>query len=304
MGITKLHTLYGMDVGGTLIGGITEQRAPQGTTVQADPASGLPYPTAAFVTQHAPRPAGTTQQVLELLTAISAKGGDIETLGGVTLWYQAYDVSGLRAANGRSLAIAKGLIVPRTLTLSFRADATLSYEILIVGDEVSSPIAITDAAALPADITDDIRYGLGEIKVAGVTLTGVRQVTIDFGLDAKTEGADSDIVDSYACVETWKPEIRISGVNLDWVKDGGIPLLSYTEKVASVGKAATQANTTIQLRKKKPGGTWSASGHATIAMAGLAYVDDAGGASTGGYAEPSLVIAGIYDGTNDCITVS
>ena len=75
MGISKLHTLYGMDVGGTLIGGITEQRAPQGTTVQADPASGLPYPTAAFVTQHAPRPAGTTQQVLELLTAISAKGG-------------------------------------------------------------------------------------------------------------------------------------------------------------------------------------------------------------------------------------
>ncbi len=303
MGVANLHTVYGMQIGATLIGGITEQRLPQGTTVQRDPASGLPYPTAAFVTQHAPRANGTTHQVKALLTAISAKGGDIETLGGVTMWFQGYEQGGLRAANGQSATIADGLIVPRTLNVSYRQDATLSYECLVISDGINAPIVLA-TAALPAGITDDVRYGLGEVKVAGVALKGVRQVTIDFGLDAKTEGADSDTVDSFACIETWKPEIRITGVNVEWALDAGIPLLKYTEGVGALGKAATQANTTIELKKKKPQGTWDSTGGGTIAMAGLAYVDDAGGGSTGGYAEPSLVIAGIYDGTNGCITVS
>jgi hypothetical protein len=291
--------------------------------VQADPASGLPYPTAAFVTQHAPRANGTTHQVKALLTAISAKGGDIETLGGINLYFQQYKQGGLRETEAlhRKVTIAKGVIVPRTLTVSYRQDATLSYEILIIGDGTNAPVLITDNVALPtvtvepppSGIEDRVRYSLGDIKVGGITLEGVRQVTIDFGLDAKTEGADSDVIDSFACIETWKPEARISGVNLEWLSSTfgqKIPLYCYDTGVAKLGVVAKQtleevpANTTIQLKKRAKNGLWDSAGHLTIAMAGLAYVDDAGSGSTGGYAEPSLVIAGIYDGTNDCITVS
>ena len=158
---------------------------------------------------------------------------------------------------------------------------------------------LTESQALPAGLTDAERFTLGPVTIESILLAQVRRFELDFGIEVKTEGSDSDIWDTYCSIESIQPTLTLRGIDLNWWKDsGGVPL---------TGKAATHANTKIYLRKRAAGATFVAdetAQHIKFTADGLAHIDDGFSADANNKAEASLVLPMRYDGTNNPLVVN
>ncbi|MFZ5785119.1 MAG: hypothetical protein ACOY3Y_01645 [Acidobacteriota bacterium] len=302
MAVQRKSGLYAVSVGDTLLGGITQQNLVTGTEVRSDKNSGDVY--ARFLALYAQKiaPGFTTTAIAAALGLCATTGASLADMtGGLKLYAQKHADGGTRTAGAahRSYGFARGILLPRQLTVSHQGDATLSYDAVIVSaDGINAPMTITDATALPASaVGPSERFTLGPVTVGGVALSQKTQLQIDFGIDAVAEGADSDIWDTLASIREIQSTIRITGSDPEWLKSTNIPL---------EGKAATHLNTSIYLRKRAHGGTFVAGAteeHIKITADGLAYVDQVMSASGNNPSETTLVIATRYDGTNAPLVV-
>jgi hypothetical protein len=185
----------------------------------------------------------------------------------------------------------------RTLRAAHQDDATLEAAVVTAYDGVNDPIVVTDGVTLPNVTLDLARFTLGPVTVGGISLSGIRSLTLDFGLRVQSEGADSEIWDTHVSVVSVEPELTLNGITPEWLKSTNIPL---------GGKAATHANTTIYLRKRLSGGSFVPNGtaqHIALTMAGLAWIEtplDVGDAP----GESTLRLKAYHDGTNAPIIVN
>lgn len=290
MTVTNKYSPCAVGIDATIIGGITDQNLVLGSEVRSEARSGEIYARHQALISQKYAPGFTTEDVAAALGQCGAAGLDLSTKT-LTLYAQKHAGGGTRAAGSvhRSYAFAVGILVPEKLTVKHQGDATISYKAITVSaDGVASPMTIAETAALPTIAAHSI-YTLGPAAIGAISLTHCKQFEIDFGIEAVSEGAGSDILDTLASISVVATELTLQGIDITWLKSTSIP---------ETGKVATHANTTIYLRKRAAGGTFVAdetAEHIKFTADGLAYIDQA---FSGDPLECTLKMPLKYDGTN------
>jgi hypothetical protein len=295
--MTVKYGLYGVQIGATLIGGITGNNFMTGSEVRGEPTSDEIYARFQSLVAQKMTVDFTTLAVSSALTACGLTGVSLGT-SALTFHAQKHTSGGSRAGESshRKYACATGLLVPTRLTCDHQGDASLSYAAtLISSDGSTTPVTITEDQTLPAGIDDDERFTLGDVTIEEEVLTSVKSLDIDFGIEVVSEGAGSDILDTFVSIQAIQPTLRLTGIDPLWLKSDAVPI---------TGLNATHANTSIVLRKRSDGGGFAGANDITISAAGLARIEQGFSAPGGGPATCSLVMPLVYDGTNAPITFS
>jgi len=300
MGVPRLGTIYGIELGPTLLGGVTAHSLNNGVECQTEPTSGEVYPRANFITAMKPGAAFSTTQLKTFIDACTLFGVDITTLTGrLKLYIQKMATAGARASGSvhRRFTINQGVILPRSISCRHQQDAMIQAEAIATYDGTNNPIVEADTVAVPTGLSEQ-RYSLGPVTIGSVTIDGHRSVDIDLGLDVVREGAVSEIWDKEVSIRTIAPKIRISGVDYEWLKSSNIPF---------TGKAAAHADTKIYFRKKKDASSFETdvtAAHVKLTTAGLCYIVDPFKGDGNAPGEITLALDTKYDGTNAPIIVS
>ena len=299
-GVARRYGLYSVGFGSSIVGGITKQTIATETEVRGETTGGDVYSRFLSVTSQKPGGSFSTMAIAAALNQCALLGVDISGLtGGFSLYAQKHAEGGTRAGSlaHRQFVFNEGLVVPRTLSVDHRGDASIDYDVVATYDGTNDPVVINDGVTLPAAATDNERFTVGPLTIGGETIDHVRSISLDFGVEVATEGADSEVWDRFASIVTVKPKLTVRGIDIEWLKSSVIPLS---------GKAATHANTTVYLRKRDDGGTFVADAteeHISLTMAGLATIDTAMDASGSDAAEASLELMLQYDGTNNPVVI-
>lgn len=299
MGNTR-HGLYAIEFDATLLPGITQCRVETGTDVQGEATSGEVYSRWLSLYAQKAKASFSTKAIAAALDLCGLTGLDVSGLAaGLKIYAQKHARASTRAGaiSHRKHTFNDGLVVPRTLSVSHRGDAELSYDVLVLYDGVNDPIVITDSVTLPAGVTDAERFTLGPVTIGGVTLTTIQKVDIDFGITGDPDGGDSAIWDTYCSIRKINPKITLSGFDVEWMKAANIPL---------TGKSTTHANTAIYLRKRADRSTFVSdvtAEHIKFTAAGLAYIETPFDASADGVSNTGLVLPLKYDGVNAPLTI-
>jgi hypothetical protein len=301
MGIHNLYCVNLNDTADVVLPGIVTQNVRTGTEYLAEATSGSIYPEHVAITGQKPSADYSTYCLAAHLAEIGITGlsiGDLAT--GLEMFAYLHLDGGGRSPGSthRKYSIVKGLVVPRRITCDHRGDAQLFYEVFPVWNGSVDPIVITDTSAVPTAEDDNQRYTIGKATIGAIVLGDIRSWELDFGITVETNGGDSDIFDTMVSIVECKPVLTIKGVDVEWLKSTAIPL---------AGKAATQANTTVYLRKRIEGAGFVADAtaqHIKINMAGLAWVEDMFAMGGRGAAECSVKLAAKFDGTNAPVVIN
>lgn len=307
MPVERKHSLYGVMIDATLIGGITAQNVSTGTEVQTEPTSGEVYSRFQAVTGQKPTASFTTKAIEAAIVKTGVIGWDMSTGDGLSLWAGKWADGASRAATGTKYTLNGGILAPQSLSADHQGDATLSYQATIVYDGTNVPIVLLHEQTLPSDITDDERFTLGPVKIGGITLTHVRSLELSFGLEVVSDGSDSDIWDTFAAVQSINPVLTLRGIDLEWYKTDRIPPAAKGPPVTLGRLGIHDASTAIYLRKRAAGGGYVADGsneHIKLSMDGLAYIDAPMDASGQEAAEITLTMPLKYDGSNTPVKIA
>jgi hypothetical protein len=301
--VARVHTLFAVEVytdamgASALVGGVTGQDLATATECRHSPSSGEAFPQHLAIYAQKPVANFSTMALAQALDAIGLTGLKIAstTNPGVRFYAQQY-AEGSTPASGsvhRRYTLREGILVPRRLSVSHQGDATLEYSALITWDGTNDPIVVNDSVALPSGLADDERFTLGPIRIGDEVFEQATSFELDFGLDARTTGAQSAIWDSHSSIRSVTPRLMITGIDVEWFKSTRIPLQ---------GRKGTHADTAIYLRKRDgDGATFVANDdnvHIKLTGDGLCYAEQVFGASHGEDGTVSLAMPLRFDGTN------
>lgn len=295
----NLYDNYALTLNSTTIGGTTAQTVGLEPQVRGEPSGGAVFTSIMSMIGQAPRATLSTLNIAAAL-AVVTQTGYAATGAGVKLYAYKHAADGTRAgaSSHKSWTIAKGLVVPRRLSVQQGGEAALDLEIVARSDDgTTHPVAIGESVSVPA-FTDVERFTLGPVTIGGVALDSVKSIEVDFGLSLNVDTADGYLYPMFISVGRATPRITIRGVSPQWCKDSGA--------IAMLGQAATHANTKLYFRKRAANGTFVLDGtaeHVKITTAGLAYVSNVFSASSGP-GETEITIAPIFDGTNNPLVIS
>jgi hypothetical protein len=293
------HVLYAVKVDSTVIGGVTEQSGELNSEIMNEPADGLPWATWIAMNAQNPMKRFTTKSVAPALTTLAPPVVNIADLtAGFTMYLQKLAEGGLRTSgsNHRSFTMVSGIIVPRRLTCDAQGDAELQFSVIPTWNQSDAILSVADSVALPTLANASVRFALGGITIAGVTVDSVVNLDLDFGITEKVLKGDGHPLPLWAGVERYQPKLTLRTFDATLAASGSIPTIG--------GKAATHANTIIYLRKRTATGfvADATAEHIKLTMAGHAHVEpfDARGTSE---ADLSVMVDSYYDGTNAPLVV-
>lgn len=307
----SLHDLHGVLLDTTKVAGVNARNITGGGEVRAEPADGNLNPTFISTTGQKPAASFTTMAIATALAKLNAADGTYWTItgAGCVMYARTHVAGGTRAGASlhRSYTFNLGIVIPRTLTVDHQGDATLDCDVIITYDGNNDPVVISaDTISLPSGFNDIERFALptsGGIVIGNddgsptpATLSSVRSMSIDFGVTATTEGADSDVWDTQSSIQSIAPVITLNGIDIAWLQASGI-----TDKVPFAGLSIEHASTAIYLRKRATGGTFVADAtaeHIKFTAGGLAHIDNVVSGSSNLPNECSLTLTCFRD-TND-----
>ncbi len=262
MAITTLHSLFAVElVGGpsTWLGGIMTDSMPMASETVGEGTSGSLWPHIVSLASQAPTRSWATKDLASHFIALGGLGDHIgHTLVAANprlrLWQYKHQPGGSRAAGNshKSILISQGMVVVGGLTVEHQGDAILTYTAIPVSaNGLASPLTIAESATLPEvfPVTDDKRWTLGPVYIAGTRFDHLRGVDISFGVTAVAEGADSDIWPTFVSIRSVNPVITLRGIDVGWFSDA-------SSRIPALGKAFIAANTWIFLRKRLQGGSY------------------------------------------------
>jgi hypothetical protein len=301
MAVTQTHGGFQVELDTTMLSGITAYNLGTGTVSANETNSGNVYPEYPFLRGQKPVGSITTVQIARALDNCGLTGTSIAGLAAGLKFYLNKHADGSTRTAGAAhnkYTMTKGLIVPTSLTCDHQGDATLSFDVVIAYDGSNDPIVLAINQSLPAGQLDDQRFTLGPVTLESVLLTQVQQFTITFGVEAVSEGADSDLWDQYSHIRTIKPSLSLTGSDPNWLAAAKVPL---------TGLKVTHANTKIYLRKWAIGSTFVANGtaqHIKFTAEGLATIDSALDVSGDDSSSTTLTMPLHYDGTNAPLVIN
>jgi hypothetical protein len=135
-------------------------------------------------------------------------------------------------------------------------------------------------------------YVLDKVAIGGVTLGGVTDCTIDFGLNLDIDKTGGKVYPNWCHISTVTPTITVNGFDVDWVR-------VLATDIDVEGVAATHANTSVFLKRRTKDGTFYSDGssqHIKFTMAGFAQPQNMLGGN--GKTTSSINVQSYYDGTN------
>lgn len=301
MPVPRRDDLYGVEIGATKLGGITQMNINTGTESRGDVSDGSLFPEVASIFGQKPRITFTTMHLAVALGILTFKGVSLTT-NVLKAYANRHAIGGdrLGATSHRKFTCSYGVAIPQILSCDHGENAILTVMGVLTADPTgaTAPIVETDSESLPSGFAAEARWTIGPVTIGGVTIESLKSISIDFGLQAVGEAADGDIWDTFHSVTVAQPIITMRGIDLEWLKAANIPL---------AGKPATIANTDIYFRKRLTGGQHTPDAtaeHIKINVAGVIHIDDAFDGSSGAAAEASLTIRPYDDLTNDTIKIA
>lgn len=246
-----------------------------------------------------PMLSAASYDLANLLMAIGLSGLCIKsaTNPGVVSYWQKFDACGTPVSGSyqRSYTIGNGLIVPKSLRLDHRGDARVEFEVhMVSSDGSTSPVVLSDTAALPSISAAHARWTLGPITIGNKSLSDYSGLEIDFGNTIESRGASSFVYDQYIEAKTFAPKITITGIDPAWFS---------ATNITATGIAAAYSTDKIFLRKRGQSGTnFVADGtaeHIKFTPVGLASIGQASRAEMQRTSETTLVITCAVDGSGN-----
>ena len=281
-----LHTSGPIQIGSTVLGGITNLGSALGSQVRGEATSGEICARVMALISQKPTVDFTTEDIKAALTLCGPTGGSLAT-SPLTLFGSHLLPGGSidSAATHISLAAALGILYPTSLSCSHQGNASISYRAdVFSADGATQPWTLSTAATLPT-ITQANLYTLKTAQIGGVTIGQETQVSVDFGLRVLTESSASNPLPEIASLRGVFPTISVSSS-----KQGNI--------LSSLNGASGAFS--IVLQQRAQGGLF---GSGTVTLAGICLglqetIFRAGGQ---GAAHVGLVGHVEWDGTHDPI---
>jgi hypothetical protein len=150
----------------------------------------------------------TTKKVGIALAALTCVGKGLDGAG-IRAYFQKYLAGGGRDTTGHPrVALATGIVLPRTLQCTYQQDATLSLDAFATSVDGDTSPYTWDTAALPTAGTDE-HFTLATAVLGAASMGQITDLNIDFGLTERIEGAADDLWPSFACVEAVRPKITM-----------------------------------------------------------------------------------------------
>jgi hypothetical protein len=308
---TNTFGIYDIGIGvaatPTMLGGITRQDVNTEPEFRAEVAGGAIYPRNLALVGQKPAGGFSTLNIAAALAALVPAGYAIDSGAEpeTSLLFYMQKLAATGRASGavhKRVQVHLGVIVPTRLTVSDEADAVLDYAFWAWFDGTNNPVVKTGTVTLPAAATDTERFTLGPVTIAADTLTSVKTLTLDFGVDVRLVKADADIWATDGYIATRAPRLTMDGVDPDWMYDAA------NDKIKIDGNAATHANTYFYLQKYDEDGVSvladNVAEHVKISLAGIAGISKPMSVAGQDPAESAVVVAGHWDGTNDPVTVA
>jgi hypothetical protein len=297
-----LYSPYGVEVkpdGGStvLIGGVTDQSIDTGVQVNAEVTAGAGTPQYGEISLTQVGGRFSCHDIVTLLSAIGFRGACLT--GGAGVGFGLYSLKkeacGTLSSGSvhRKMVIPNGRIVPVSLSVQQGRRASLVCQVFGLYDGTNLPLIVTANVAAPTGLADAFGFHLGVMQIAGVTLTNVTGLEINFGNTVNPVVEDGEIYAKQIDVPEHKPTITISTNNPD--KFGGA-------NITLTGKRATHANSSMVLRRRLNGtGAFSTSAdHINLTMDGVAHYREFSASGNNPWTA-SVMITGLDDGTNDPI---
>jgi len=183
---------------------------------------------------------------------------DSDTNPGVVLYFQKMTQGATRdalnAGTHISTTFGDGLLYPVSLTMPDREDAILTTR----GDAISSdgstaPYAFSETASLTAATypATAVRHCLGKVVLNATTISGLKSVDVQFGINVALDKGDSDVWDTHVCIASIEPVITFSGLHVD-----------DTATLTEAGAYYTAEQIVFYAKKRDEGGTLVADGTA------------------------------------------
>lgn len=294
-GFETTYGLWNVIVGSTGLGGISRVSVPPGAEVASEPTDGQVYSRFATVRSQKPRATFDAFSIKSALNLCGMSGLSLAS-SNLTLWAAGQEDGGSRALSAsKKYMLVKGLLVPERISSQHGSDATISYGAYAAWDGTNDPLATQDGTAPAWDTAPagyDERFTVGPCLVGGNVFYGVRSIDISFGFVVRSESADGEVWPRIVSIQSCNPSVTIRGLDLRNFGSSKIPL---------AGKATSNADTKIFLRRRKQqGGVWGNSDakHVLINVPGLCVIEQAHDASGNGLSECTASITAIHDGTN------
>lgn len=228
----------------TVLTGIQNQSAERALQVTTPLADGNVYPLTSAVVSQSDTINGTCFDIGDLLTLSGAGGAAVTSC----VVFDA-QVARTGAKAGTSVhvkrAVATGLLVTRSVTLSQRDNATANFSILCYSSTGTTGIVTTATEALTNSTAGgaDELYGLGPLSINGTVVDDVTQAEIDFGISVEDLESEGDTGVKLRTVMGVTPRIRFRTANAAFaatVGDTGLAL-SSTGCIAVARKRASGA---------------------------------------------------------------
>lgn len=291
----------------SFIGGVTRQSVNTGAEVKADTVAGSPYPIQANITALDSKIMFTTHNIAAGLTACGAAGVGFPASGGVTklrVWQIDYEDNGtIRSGNvHRAIEVTAGRLVPRKLSSGNRENAVLELEVIAisdgnaVGDFTTPTLTHLESQAAPtftASQIDSERFTIGKAVIGGFDMGCTDNVDLDFGITVNTNACASNPYPTQLDLSEIKPVFTLSTRKVNLFK---------ADTVKLQGVSATNANTAIYFRKRKPFTAEfeanAATVHVKLASQGLLYTDEPFSADGNAAGTCSIKLQSVWDGTN------
>ena len=303
MAVTTLHTLSHIvvDVDGTdfNIYQIGDQSYNANLEQLIQGGDGQVDSTFVAVGGQAPTMSFTTTDIKKVLdnTGISGLAIAPSVGTGVSAWLQKIAEGGTRTggSNNIKLLMAKGMIVPRTLTAGHNVPATIGVDLIASYNLTALPFVISGSAAITGTPTTADLWTCGKCVINGTVINGVQSITIDFGLQIIQQGSDGIVYPTFVAVQSRQPMITIECVDATALTTFGLS-----------GVAQSATDSVIYLRKIDEGGTRVADATETH----ISFTIDEGHvfveSISGGHNDPasvSITLTPTWDGSNDIIVI-
>ncbi|MBI5618185.1 MAG: hypothetical protein HY943_18020, partial [Gammaproteobacteria bacterium] len=178
-----IHVLCAMKINGTTIDQIKEQSIDPRIREALVDADGAVDPTYAAIMECDPVMSFQTTDLPGFLALCGISGLAISA--NVVLYYQKCSEDGIRVsgANHKTVTIAAGMVIPRSISARQGGEAVLSFDVIARStDGLASPIALASGVALPTGLAVDVLFTAGPWKLNGSMQEGLQSIDFDFGL--------------------------------------------------------------------------------------------------------------------------
>lgn len=258
-----IHTLYAMQINGTLIDQIREQSVDSGLREIILGGDGAVDPTYAALMDIDPKMTFQTTAIAEFLAVCGINGLAISS--NVVLYYQKTTEDGIRTAgsNHKSVTVAAGMVIPRTISARQGGEALLTFDIIIRStDGLTAPFTMASSVALPAGATVAALWTLGPWKLNGTMQEGSQSLDLDFGLRERVMKHSGHVYPYRIHIEERRPKLRLRTTDVAFwhgnaagVAQGATASIAWFRKMAREG-ARVAAGTSEHISATVYDGIW------------------------------------------------